>query len=496
MIGAAFERPEFDANVRMSTRVSYNAGRDVAGCTRLRLERTGRAILSNRYDPEDPNRTALRSFGLAVFVAFGVMSSGCGDGSGGGDAGTRTCTPGNRVECPCPEGGLGVQTCEDSGRFGPCRCIDGGGPGDTTPDGGETPDASPDWPPSGEPTFQSFAVGARHTCGVTEGGDVMCWGDDSSGQVGAANDVDTEAVDISAGADHSCLVDGSSEIRCWGSNAVGQLGKDPSTSHDSPVSPTWSNDEPKPTANVASGLEFNVIFTDSDDVGAWGENDSRQSRPGFGNLDEPSWRAAVLGLLSGPFTSMTAGARHACALHEDGSIRCWGNNRDGQLGFGPCEPNDSPCSDDRVVEWSGAFVDVAAGARHTCALGDDGSVQCRGGGEKGQLGDGGETAMSTASVSVDLDAELASLGRSLGDTQCGVTSDGDVVCWGANGEGQATGRSGDGDVVEPTRLGLPGSATEVASGAAHTCARFESGHLRCWGDDADGQIGEFALAAP
>ena len=63
----------------------------------------------------------------------------------------------------------------------------------------------------------------------------------------------------------------------------------------------------------------------------------------------------------GLFTSVSAGARHSCGLLSNGSVECWGNNDDGQA---------SPPT--------GSFTSVSVGARHSCGLLSHGSIECWG----------------------------------------------------------------------------------------------------------------------
>ena len=63
------------------------------------------------------------------------------------------------------------------------------------------------------------------------------------------------------------------------------------------------------------------------------------------------------------YTAISSGANHVCAIAEDGSIMCWGNDDDGQV-------SDRP--------RSGRFTQISSGDNHTCALRDDGAVICWG----------------------------------------------------------------------------------------------------------------------
>jgi alpha-tubulin suppressor-like RCC1 family protein len=76
-----------------------------------------------------------------------------------------------------------------------------------------------------------------------------------------------------------------------------------------------------------------------------------------------------------------------CALLNDGTARCWGNNYYGQLGDGTRTDRHTP----EAVSGLAGAVAIAAGDYHTCALLNDGTVRCWGPNSSGQLGDGTTT---------------------------------------------------------------------------------------------------------
>jgi E3 ubiquitin-protein ligase HERC3 len=90
--------------------------------------------------------------------------------------------------------------------------------------------------------------------------------------------------------------------------------------------------------------------------------------------------------------ALAAGAEHTCALLDDGTVKCWGSNFVGQVGLGdidhrgdgPLEMGDNlPAVDLGTGRTAQA---LAAGEYHTCALLDDGTVKCWGGNDYGELG--------------------------------------------------------------------------------------------------------------
>ncbi|MGH7613635.1 MAG: protein kinase domain-containing protein [Gemmatimonadales bacterium] len=99
---------------------------------------------------------------------------------------------------------------------------------------------------SGTRVFTAIAAGNEHTCALTQGGDAYCWGRNRDGQLGdggARSDrpapvkvAFSEALrDIGAGATHSCGVTRGQEVVCWGSNGRGQLGDGTVTGRPTPA---------------------------------------------------------------------------------------------------------------------------------------------------------------------------------------------------------------------------------------------------------------------
>jgi hypothetical protein len=131
---------------------------------------------------------------------------------------------------------------------------------------------------------------------------------------------------------------------------------------------------------------------------------------------------------------------------------------------------------------------VAAGGRFTCVLMTSGTIKCWGDNTRGQLGDGTTTGRATPVGVIGLSGVAAvSTG---GYHTCALVGTGNKLkCWGANGRGQlgdgtTTNRSTPGDVS-----GLA-TATGVAAGGLHTCARTSQGSLKCWGRNVEGQVGD------
>ena len=113
--------------------------------------------------------------------------------------------------------------------------------------------------------------------------------------------------------------------------------------------------------------------------------------------------------------AVSAGEYHTCAILDDGSLNCWGWDNYGQLGDGGTNTDkNTPVS---VSLGTGrTAVAVSAGNYHTCAILDDGSLKCWGYDGIGQLGDGGTNSDKNTPVSVSLGTGRTAVAVSAGDT--------------------------------------------------------------------------------
>lgn len=154
------------------------------------------------------------------------------------------------------------------------------------------------------------------------------------------------------------------------------------------------------------------------------------------------------------------------------------------------------CEDD-CTETSAGVID--AGAYHVCALVDDGAIRCWGRGESGQLGNGstenaGEFTPPSAGEPLKfVDARAIQVSAGVVHT-CALFEGGGVRCWGDGTFGKL-GYPGVAEVVDSDALaGLPeielgGDTIQVSVGKSHSCALLDEGSVRCWGRGGDGQLG-------
>ncbi len=338
----------------------------------------------------------------------------------------------------------------------------------------------------------AVSAGPNHTCAVKKDKTAWCWGDNATGQLGDQTlearhtpvrvRLDPAASRIAAGAFHGCALDTRGAVWCWGQNAAGQLGDGSDTPSGAPVQVRFP---PRTViAQLGVGEKSACALTTTGSIHCWGDN--QYGQVGCGTPLRRETPALVTGLRARP-TAVAAGWTHTCALLADGSLSCWGDNAFGQLGDGTTDGRATPV---RVRDLSPRTLAVAPGRDHTCALGDDGAVRCWGKNTEGQLGDPTTAPSKTARIVTGLDAAVT--GLSAGQEHgCAIKSDGTLWCWGKNDDGQL----GVGDYksrATPAQVRLEGTVTAVSCGHFHTCALKADRSAWCWGQNAYGQLGDGA----
>jgi len=311
------------------------------------------------------------------------------------------------------------------------------------------------------------AIGA-HLCAVMDTGPARCWGTSESanalfepGIIGSAlpraREVYGDAAGITSGTQAACALSRTGTLTCARTPPSGAPGN-PDPSVDTPTLPapaatlagspltacvslrdgrvacadTLHQAEVPVTFRVIEGLSgvsrvvgldpaMCALFDDAPPR-CWGQNTewgllSRTLAPSFAT---PTAREGL-----GVAVSISAGANHACAAERDGTVRCWGRGRAGQLGTGVWSERASPA----VVPGAQGAVEVAVGESHSCARMQDGTVRCWGSNASGQLGDGTRRGHTDPAPVPGLD-HVTRLVAGESHT-CALRDDGTVWCWGS-----------------------------------------------------------------
>src|SRR5947209_9033126 len=145
----------------------------------------------------------------------------------------------------------------------------------------------------------TFVASQRHTCAIVlPGMTPMCWGDRGAGQLGDGQigglsltpvpvvadpaHAPFPAFTLAAGDSHTCAIDSGLHVQCWGDDRVGQLGDGRSGAGASSANPTFP--------------------------------------------------VAAPSILDAPAIDLAAGIQHTCAVMQDHTARCWGDNSFCQIG--------------------------------------------------------------------------------------------------------------------------------------------------------------------
>jgi len=181
--------------------------------------------------------------------------------------------------------------------------------------------------------------------------------------------LDSEVMAISAGGQHTCALTATGGVMCWGSNSSGQLGIGATDSEQFPTPVSGLN---AGVTAISTGHHHACALTSAGGVLCWGENQYGQL--GDGTTINRRVPTKVLGLSSG-VVAIAAGGSHTCALTSAGGAKCWGGNTFGQLGNGTDDDSFVPTP---VVGFDTGAAAIAAGDSHTCAISSLGGAMCWG----------------------------------------------------------------------------------------------------------------------
>ena len=265
---------------------------------------------------------------------------------------------------------------------------------------------------------KAIGAGEYHTCAISTEDKIKCWGNNNYGKLGQgtilgigvnpgelgealpAIDLGTNEsiVLFTAGYDHNCVVFAGGSMKCWGRSVFGELGL--------------------------------------------GDTNNRGDGPNEMGVNLPT---VNLGTGKTP-VAISAGYNHTCAILNDGSLKCWGSNASGQLGLGDTnnrgdQPNEMGDNLPAVDLGTGKVaIAVSAGQLHTCAVLNDGTVKCWGSNKYGNLGLGdtqnrgdGPNEMGDNLPAIDLGAGAVATAITSGaNLNCAVLEGKSLKCWGHN----------------------------------------------------------------
>lgn len=249
----------------------------------------------------------------------------------------------------------------------------------------------------------AVGTGDYNTCAITAERQLACWGENSDSQLGDGTTTDRTApklinsgylagkriLSMDGQTTHTCAITMGGKLACWGNNYNGQLGDGTKNNRTVPKLINTGFLADKDVVAVSTGWIHACALTSAGQVACWGSN--LYGQLGDGKLDEGSATPQLVnsGFLEGKkVVAISTGRAHSCALTSAGQLACWGENEEGQLGDGTRQTRPLP----KLI--NGGFLagkqisQISAGWIHNCVITSAAQAACWGNNSAGQLGDG------------------------------------------------------------------------------------------------------------
>lgn len=341
---------------------------------------------------------------------------------------------------------------------------------------------------------KKVTVGMGFTCIITSTDQVRCWGSNVDATVGQATTTSvystptlygyiTKAIDVAAGNRMACAIDedtGTRTVKCWGKMGTGAVAT------PVPISITGlPNDIATLSVNGSTYADVRHAcgLTATGDVWCWGSN--YRSRRGAASGSVP-WAAANMVAMPVKAKKVKVGTDSSCALGVDDNLYCWG------MGL-PSNTNQYELTESFVPHVMDSFgetiTDFQLGELASCAVTASTRVKCWGFNRYGELGNGfwgdGFRAVAFSPGQSSATYTQVVTGAS---SSCALRANKTVTCWGQNNEGQL-GTNNRNALTRP-QFTLPITNVQKITGRfQHYCALTEAGAVFCWGLNETGQIG-------
>jgi alpha-tubulin suppressor-like RCC1 family protein len=361
-----------------------------------------------------------------------------------------------------------------------------------------------------------------NVCALTGSGSVYCWGDDTYGEVGYNNNIGqgnvgspiqvlgvggvgtlSDIYSIASGSAMACGLSNAGNVYCWGYNDDGELGNNSTTQSAVPVEVTGvggtgflSN-----IISISAGDGSVCALNTSGNVYCWGYNSTGE----LGNNSTTASSTPVevkgvgnVGYLSG-ITSLGVGGATNCAVSSAGNVYCWGEGTYGQLGDNSTSNSHVPVE---VMGVGGSGVlsgitGVTVSDENACAVASTGIAYCWGHNQNGEVGNNTTTQYKTPVQVLGVNGTGTLAGITAINTQlavtCALSSSGNIFCWGENG-GTGVGTGNPNGLVPQYVLSVGGgsnfsNAAYITAGTEGGCAVSNAGNVYCWGQDSGGSPG-------
>jgi alpha-tubulin suppressor-like RCC1 family protein len=325
-------------------------------------------------------------------------------------------------------------------------------------------------------TAKVLVSGSHHNCAILDNDQLKCWGYNADGQLGledsANRGVDSALGDalppvnlgtgrtakaLALGETHTCAIVDTDRVKCWGSAYEGALGYGDDLDRGA-VPGTMGDDLPAVdlgTGRTAKAIAVTSYRTtcailDDDKVKCWGINQGCGLGNGNGDVLSYGFGHGTMGDqlpyvdigVGRTALAIAADGYTVCVLRDNGTVKCWGNNSNGQVGIDStawsigCSA--AEVGDAGIVSMgAGDVTAIDVGAAHACALRSNGEVKCWGHNGSGQLGVGNTTELRVPSAALSLGSGFVPRAIALGGYHtCAISNQNRVKCWGEGSTGQ------------------------------------------------------------
>jgi len=337
---------------------------------------------------------------------------------------------------------------------------------------------------------------------------LMTWGRGIEGQLGdntlvrKSSPVQTIAYganwkQISAGNNICAGIKTDGTLWLWGYNNQGQLGDNTIISKSSPIQTVAGGTNWKQVfaKGVSTTTGYVAAIKTDGTLWCWGNNSYGQLGDNtITNRSSPVQTVAFGTNWKQVSCGGTGSYSNTAAVKSDGTLWCWGDNVNGQLGDNTAgNKRSSPV---QTIAFGTNWMQVACGNLCTAGIKTDGTLWIWGNGGNGQLGDNTILAKSSPVQTVAGGTNWKSVdGGDNSSFWSAIKTDGTLWSWGLGTSGQL----GDNTAVSkssPVQTIANGTNwKQVSAGGANTAAIKTDGTLWTWGNGTSGQLGDNTIVS-
>ena len=272
----------------------------------------------------------------------------------------------------------------------------------------------------------------------------------------------------------------------WGGNSYGGLGDNTTASKSNPVQTVTGGINWK---QVTVGQNHTAAIKTDGTLWCWGQGDNGQLGDNTITHRSSPVQTTAFGT---DWKQISSCANSTSAIKTNGTLWTWGQNNQGQLGDNTAVRKSSPV---QTIAFGTNWKQVSTGYWQTAAIKTDGTLWMWGRGAEGQLGDNIAIERSSPVQTVTFGTNWKQVSSGFWFFTAATKTDGTLWMWGNNGDGQL----GDNTITlrsSPVQTITRGTNwKQVSCGSYHTTAIKNDGTLWVWGKNSYGQLGDNTIVS-